>query len=92
MTITARHKAVWEAQAVSSMSGCTNPFAGEATSLDSADTSSSSGSTEGAMLDGADTSSTFGSGEGDVNDMIDISSRDKEDVQVVISVSLIKPN
>jgi hypothetical protein len=92
MSAAARGKAAWEARQVASMSGCTNHFAGEAITLDGADESSILGSSfdeGGPVLDGADASSTSGSGED--GPVIDVFSGDEEDIQVVISVSLIRP-
>jgi hypothetical protein len=78
----ARCKAAWEAWAVVSTSGCTNPFTEEGAMLDCEYTSSSSrfGSGEGATLGDADASSTCGSGEGTTDNVINVSSGDEEDV------------
>jgi hypothetical protein len=53
MTVAARRKAAWEARALASMSGCSNPFA---------DKAKAPGSGRDASLDGADSSSSSGSG------------------------------
>jgi hypothetical protein len=62
LTATARRKAAWEARAVASTSGCTNPFTDEGAALDDEDESNSSGSgsDEGRALGGVDASSTSG--------------------------------